>query len=160
MFDEHFWVGVAFLLFFAVVFYFKVPAMVTKRLDERADKIRSELEEAQRLREEAQALFAEYQRKQRDALDTAEEIVRKAKEDSTRIREESEQALQAALERRTEMAEQKIRQEEQRATADVRRIAVDVAIEAARQVLSKEVSGKQAAALIDGSLDDLPKHLG
>ena len=73
--DATFWVGIAFLVFVGVLFYFKVPGMLTKALDDRAKKISDDLEQARQLREEAQALLANYEPKQRDALAEAEEII-------------------------------------------------------------------------------------
>ena len=73
--DATFWVGAAFLLFIAILFYFKVPAMLPGALDDRSAKIAEDLEQARQLREEAQALLATYERKQRDALSEAEEII-------------------------------------------------------------------------------------
>ncbi|MBV1887416.1 MAG: F0F1 ATP synthase subunit B, partial [Parvibaculaceae bacterium] len=107
-FDATFWVAIAFLVFVGVVLYYKVPAIVAKQLDQRADRIKTELDEAQKLREDAQAMFADYQRRQRDALSTAEEIVAKAKDDAALIRKESEAELEASLKRRQELAEAKI----------------------------------------------------
>ncbi|WP_025898178.1 F0F1 ATP synthase subunit B family protein [Sneathiella glossodoripedis] len=158
-FDATFWVAVAFIAFIAVVLYFKVPAMLAKMLDERADRIKSELDEAQKLREDAQAMFADYQRRQRDALATAEEIVAKAKEDAEIIRKESEAELQATLKRRQELAEAKIRQAEEKALAEVQSIAVEVSIAAAEKLMKDNLKAKEAGALIDQSIKDLGSQL-
>lgn len=157
--DPTFWVAIAFIAFFAIVFYVKVPGLVAKQLDDRAERIKNELDEAQKLREDAQAMFADYQRRQRDALATAEEIVAKAKEDAEIIRKESEAELQATLTRRQELAEAKIKQAEEKALAEVQNIAVDVAITAAEKLMTDNIKAKEAGALIDQSIKDLGSQL-
>ncbi len=157
--DPAFWVAIAFLGFIAVVIYFKLPSIVGKQLDDRASRIKSELEEAQKLREDAQAMYADYQRRQRDALATAEEIVVKAKEAAEIIRKESEAELQANLTRRQELAEAKIRQAEEKAIAEVQNIAIDVSIAAAEQLMKENIKAKEAGSIIDQSIKDLGTQL-
>ncbi|WP_169544563.1 F0F1 ATP synthase subunit B family protein [Sneathiella aquimaris] len=154
-----FWVAIAFIGFIAVVIYYKLPAIVGKQLDDRADRIKNELDEAQKLREEAQAMFADYQRRQRDALATAEDIVAKAKEDAEILRKESEAELQASLKRRQELAEAKIKQAEEKALAEVQNIAVDVAIAASEKLMKDNLKAKEAGSLIDQSIKDLGSQL-
>ena len=157
--DPAFWVAVAFVGFLAVLVYFKVPPLIAKQLDARADKIREELEEAKKLREDAQSLFADYQRRQHDALQTAEEIVARAKEDAEILRKESIQELEATLARRQELAEIKIRQAEEKAIAEVQGIAVDVAIAAAAKLMQDGLKGDKADTLIDQSISGLEQQL-
>ena len=157
--DPTFWVAVAFIAFIAILIYVKVPGLVAKQLDDRADRIKAELDEAQKLREDAQAMFADYQRRQRDALATAEEIVAKAKEDAEILRKESEAELQTTLTRRQEMAEAKIRQAEEKALAEVQAIAIDVSISAAEKLMKDNIKAKDAGALIDQSIKDLGSQL-
>ena len=158
-FDATFWVAIAFLVFVGVVLYYKVPAIVAKQLDQRADRIKTELDEAQKLREDAQAMFADYQRRQRDALSTAEEIVAKAKDDAALIRKESEAELEASLKRRQELAETKIRQAEEKALSEVQNIAVEVSIAAAEKLMKDNIKAKESGALIDQSIKDLGSQL-
>jgi F-type H+-transporting ATPase subunit b len=153
------WVLVSFLLFIALLMYFKVPGMVTKALDDRAAAIAKELEEAQKLREEAQAILADYQRRQRDAEKEAEGIVTQAMHEAERFAEEAQAKLQDSLERRTRMAEEKIGQAEAQALKDVRAAAADLAIAAAEKLISSEVSGKKADALISQSIKDVQSKL-
>ncbi|MBL4666131.1 MAG: hypothetical protein JKY04_02045 [Sneathiella sp.] len=157
--DPAFWVAIAFLGFIAVVIYFKLPSIVGKQLDERASRIKGELDEAQKLREDAQAMYADYQRRQRDALATAEEIIVRAKEGAEIIRKESEAELQASLSRRQELAEAKIRQAEEKAIAEVQSIAVEVSIAAAEQLMKENIKAKEAGSLIDQSIKDLGTQL-
>ncbi len=157
--DPSFWVAIAFVGFIAVVIYFKLPSIVGKQLDDRASRIKTELDDAQKLREDAQALFADYQRRQRDALATAEEIVVKAKEDAEILRKESEAELEANLKRRQELAEAKIQQAEEKALAEVQNIAVDVAIAASEKLMKENIKAKEAGALIDQSIKELGSQL-
>lgn len=157
--DPAFWVALAFIGFFAILVYFKLPSLIGKQLDERADRIKTELDEAEKLREDAQALFAEYQRRQREAMATAEEIVAKAREDAEIIRKDSEAELQVTLARRGQLAEAKIAQAEEKALAEVQNIAVEVAIAAAAKLMSDKLNDDQSDALVDQSIKGLQTHL-
>jgi len=157
--DPAFWVSVAFLGFIAVALYFKLPGMITKLLDDRAERIRKELDEAQRLREEAQALFAEYQRKTRNAAQEAEDIVTHARQEAKRHAEQASKDLAELLERRAAQAEAKIAQAEAQAIQDVRSAAVDLAVNAARRVMQQDLSADKADALVDTAIADLRTKL-
>ena len=154
-----FWVAAAFIGFVALVIYLKAPAIVAKALDERADAIRSELEGAQRLREEAQAMLADYQRRQRAAEKEAADIVTMAKQEAESFAAEARAKLEESLARRTKMAEEKIAQAEAQATKDVRAAAADAAIAAATALLADEVKGDKAAGLIDDGIKQLKGKL-
>jgi F-type H+-transporting ATPase subunit b len=159
MFDESFWVALAFLVFVAFIFYVKLPGLIATALDERADRIRHDLDEASRMREEAHALFAEYQRKQRSALREAADIVAQAELEAQRTAAAAEADLQASLARHSALAQAKIAQAEAAAIKAVRDIAADVAIAAARQVLVGQVIGPMATALVDRAIADLQQKL-
>src|SRR5690606_343669 len=154
-----FWVAAAFVGFVALVIYLKAPGMVARTLDERADAIRAELAEAQRLREEAQSMLAEYQRRQRDAEKEAADIVAMAKEEAESFAAESRAKLEESLARRTRIAEGKIAQAEVQAMKDVRAAAADAAIAAASALLADEVEGAKAAGLIDDGIKQLGNKL-
>jgi F-type H+-transporting ATPase subunit b len=155
--DVHFWEAVAFLIA-AWLVWKKAGGAITGALDQRAAKIRDELDEARRLREEAQATLANYQRKQRDALKEAEAIIGHAKADAERLGAQAARDLEAAIERRQRLAEEKIAQAEQKAVAEVRVAAVDVAVGAARRVLAEDM-GQRGGQLIDNAIENLPQHL-
>ncbi|WP_300299543.1 F0F1 ATP synthase subunit B [Ferrovibrio sp.] len=157
--DPTFWVLVAFVLFFALIFYLKVPGKVLGQLDERAAKIKRDLDEAERLHQEAQQLFAEYQRKQRNAMKEAEEIVAAAEAEAKTLVREAEADLKASLERRRKQAEDKIAQAEKQALQEVRATAVEVAIAAAGQVLGQSLQGPAAAAQIDRAIGEVKARL-
>jgi F-type H+-transporting ATPase subunit b len=156
--DPSFWVGLAFVL---VVGYLARPIArsVSASLDGRADKIRTQIEDARKLREEAQALLAEYQRKQRDALSEAESIVAQAKEEANRMKVQAEKDLEHSIARRQSQALERIAQSEAQAIASVRNTAVDVAVAAAEKLITDQMNGDRQAALIDQSIKDLPGRL-
>jgi F-type H+-transporting ATPase subunit b len=157
--DATFWATVALLIFLGIVFYFKVPGMIARSLDERADRIRNELEEARRLREEAQQLLAEYQRKRKDAEQEAADIVAAAEREAGQLVDEARQRTEDYVARRTALAEQKIAQAERDAVNEVRASAVDIAVEAARRLLAGKVDGKVAGDLFRSSLDQVRTKL-
>jgi F-type H+-transporting ATPase subunit b len=154
-----FWVLASFLGFVALILYFRVPALATKALDKRAERIKEELDEAQRLREEAQSLLAEYQRKRRDAEAEAEEIVKLAGEEAERLKVEAREQMREMLARREKLAELKISQAEEQAVADVRAAAADAAVAAAERIISGKLTGKAASELTNRSIDEIGKRL-
>ncbi|AEQ50557.1 F0F1 ATP synthase subunit B [Pelagibacterium halotolerans] len=156
--DATFWAFIALLIFFGIVIYFKVPGFVTKALDSRIARIEADLDEAKRLREEAQALLAEYERKRKAAEGEAEEIVAAAQEEAERMTAEAEAALEDMVARRTKAVEDKIAQAEAQALADVRARSADVAIEAARLILADQVKDN-GGALVDQSIKDVANRL-
>jgi len=158
-FDATFWVGFAFIVFVAVLIYYKVPRMLTKALDERSEKIRGELDDARKLREEAQALLANYERKQRDAMNEAQEMVAYAREEAARERKLAQEKLEVAIGRREQLALEKIALAEAQAEKEVRNAAVEVAIDAATEVIARHVRGERDQALIDDATRDLRRHL-
>lgn len=153
-----FWVALAFVIFVALLWK-KIAGAFTGMLDARANKIRAELDEAQRLREEAQALLASYQRRQRDAEKEAEEIVSHAKEEAERLRRQGAADLEASLKRREAQAVERIAQMEAAAVQEVRTLTVDLAIAASRKLLSENLPQSQQDALVAQAIDELPKHL-
>ena len=157
--DATFWALVALIIFLGVVVYLKVPGMLTKNLDERADNIRNDLEEARRLREEAQELLAEYQRKRKEAEQEASDIVAAAERDAELMAKEAEEKTADFVARRTAMAEQKIAQAQAQAVADVRASAVEIAIAAAGKIVEGKVSGATADKLIKDSIAEVKARL-
>lgn len=156
--DATFWVGAAFVVFIGVLIYFKVPGMLTKGLDERAEKIRKDLDEARELREEAQKLLAEYERKQRDAMKEAEDMVAHAEVEAKREAEAAQAKLEETVKRREQAALDRIAMAEKQAEDEVRTAAVAIAVEAAEAVIRKHV-GAQADTLVDEAVKDLRRHI-
>jgi F-type H+-transporting ATPase subunit b len=157
--DASFWTLVGLVLFFALLAYLKVPGMVGKSLDDRAGKIRDELEQARRLREEAQQLLAEYQRKRKEAEKEAGDIVASAKHEAELIVREAKQKTEEYVARRTALAEQKIGQAERDAVNEVRSNAVDIAVAAARKLLADKVDATVADRLFQASVTDVKTKL-
>src|ERR1700687_4838263 len=155
MFNEpEFWVAVAFVIFVAGLGYLGVHRMIAKSLDERAGRIQAELDEARKLKDEAAALLAEYQRKRREAEGEAQEIIAGAKAEAERLSVEAKIKIEEFVARRTKMAEVKIAQAEAQAAADVRSAAAEAAVAAAAKVLAQETKGKLAGELLAQGLDD------
>jgi len=156
--DEEFYILIAFLFAVAILLW-QAWGQITAGLDARAQTIKSQLDEAKRLREEAEAMLADYQRKQRDAMAEAQEIVVQAQAEAERVAKQAEIDLEAAIKRREEQARDKITQAEVKALAEVRGVAVDVAIEAVRVLLAESLTEARGASLIDQAIEDLPKRL-
>jgi F-type H+-transporting ATPase subunit b len=157
--DATFWALVALVIFLGIAFYMKVPGMISKSLDERANKIRNELDEARRLREEAQQLLGEYQRKRKEAEQEASDIVAAAKREADQLVVEAQKSTEEYVARRTALAEQKIGQAERDAVNEVRASAVDIAVEAARKLLGEKVDAKTGADLFKASLQEVKTKL-
>lgn len=150
-----FWVLVAFLAFVAIVLYYRVPSVIGKMLDDRADGIRKELDEARKLREDAQALLADYQRKAREAETEAQTIIDQAKREAEALAADSRKALVESLERRSKIAEEKIARAETQALSEVRAAAVETAVTAAQEILKTRAAGAVGEELISQSISDL-----
>lgn len=153
------WATVALFIFLGVVIYLKVPAMISKALDARAAKIRSDLDEARRLREEAQALLAEFRQKRKEAEKEAADIVAAAKREAELLLADAHKKTEDYVSRRTAMAEQKIAQAEREAVNEVRSSAVDIAVEAARKLLADNPEIKAGEELFKSSLQELKSKL-
>ena len=157
--DATFWAFVALVIFLGILFYMKVPGMIAKSLDERADRIRKELDEARRLREEAQQLLADYQRKRAEAEKEADDIVAAAKREADQLVTEAHKKTDEYVARRTALAELKIGQAERDAVNEVRASAVDIAVEAARTLLAGKIDAKTGADLFRASLQEVKSRL-
>src|SRR5438270_6516211 len=151
------WVAIAFLIFVGILIYVGVPKMLTDALDARGKRVQAELDEARRLKEEAQKLLAEYQAKRRRADDEAAAIVAGAKADAERFAVEAKAKMEEFVARRAKMAETKIAQAEAQAVADVRAAAADAAVAAAEKVLTESVKGDVADKLVAKGIEDLGK---
>jgi F-type H+-transporting ATPase subunit b len=156
--DPEFWVLIAVVIFVIAVWK---PAgrAIGGLLDARANRIAGELDEARRLRDEAEALLAEYQKKQREAEADAQAIVAHARDEAELVATQSARDLEQALERRSRLAEERIAQAEAKAVSEIRAAAVDVAIAAAREVIAGELDESRSAALVDAAITALPQGL-
>jgi F-type H+-transporting ATPase subunit b len=156
--DPEFWVLLAVVIFLIVVWK-PMRRAVVGALDSRAERIRQELEAARNLRDEAQQALAAYQRQQQQGAAEAQTIIAHAKAEAERIAAQSLRDLEETLRRRQQLAQERIAQEEAKALAEIRAIAVDVAISASRQVITASLDERRRAALIDDAIAALPRQL-
>jgi F-type H+-transporting ATPase subunit b len=152
------WVAIAFVIFFGIIMRVGYGRIVGL-LDKRSEKIGSDLDDARKLREEAQSLLADYQRKKRDAEKEAEEIISQAKEEAIRLAKVAAEKLEETVKRRTQVAIDKIANAEVQAILEVRNTAVDVAVDAARALIADNLDEKKASELIDTAAEELDSNL-
>ena len=157
--EPEFWVAVAFVLFLGVLIYAGVHKTIIDALDQRSNRIKAELDEARRLRDEAGKLLADYQRKQREVEREAEAIIAEAKAEAERVAAEARGKMEEFVARRTKLAESKIGQAEAQALADVRAAAADAAVAAAEKILRDTAKGKVADDLIARGIADVRAKL-
>ncbi|SEH23683.1 F0F1 ATP synthase subunit B [Rhizobium sp. NFR12] len=158
-FDATFFALVGLVIFLGILIYIKVPGMMAKSLDERAANIRSELDEAKKLREEAQALLAEYQKKRKQAEADAASIVASAEREAAALTEEARQKTEEFVARRNAVSEQKIKQAEADAVSAVRAAAVDLAIAAAESVIARKADAATQEALFKDAVGTVQTRL-
>ena len=156
--DPTFWVAVAFVVFVVLVFK-PIKGALIGGLDAKIAEIRQEVEEAEKLREEAQSMLANYQRQQRQAIQDAEAIVARAKEEAERHRAEADEAMKDMVRRQEEQAREKIAQAETAAIQEVRSMSVELAMAAAERLLADRLDGDEGSRLIDNSIEDIPRKL-
>lgn len=157
--NSDFVVLIAFLLFIGVLVYFKVPGMLGGLLDKRAETIRAELEEARKLREEAQELRASFERKKAEVKEQAERIVAKAKADAETAAKQARAELEATIARRLRAAEDQIGAAEAAAVRAVRDQAIAVSVSASAELIAKNLSAEDAAKLIEQSIGTVDARL-
>ena len=158
MFDASFWVAVAFVAFVGILVRLAY-GRIAGALDARAARIENEIEEARRLREEARQLLASYQRRHRDAVKEAEEIVEQAKADAERMVAQAAADLEAEIRRRTELAHAKIARAEAQVIEDVRDMAVDAAVRAAGRLVRERLGEEQAGKIVDDAISELGRKV-
>lgn len=159
VYEPETWVAIAFAIFIGVLIKFGVPNLLFKALDDRSARIKAELEEALKLRKEAEGVLAEYRRKQGEAEKAAESIILNARVEAERMAAEAKSKIEEFIARRTKMAETKIAQAETQALADVRSAATDAAIAAAEAMLVATTRGAAAEALVTQGISDLKAKL-
>jgi F-type H+-transporting ATPase subunit b len=157
--DPEIWVLAAFLIFLGALVWLGVPGLLFKSLDDRSARIKSELDEALRLRKEAEEVLAEYKRRQDEAEKTAESIIHNAGLEAERMAADAQAKVEEFIARRTRMAENKIAQAEAQAMADVRAAAADVAVAAAEAMLISTTRGAAAESLLSQGIADLKTKL-
>jgi F-type H+-transporting ATPase subunit b len=154
-FEAEFWVAIAFVIFVGVLIKAGVHRQLFGALDHRGAQIKNELDEARRLRDEAEALLGEYQNKRADAEREAQSIISNAKVEGDRLTAEAAVKIEEFVARRTQMAETKIAQAEAQGLAEVRAAAAEAAVAAAEKILAEAAKGKIADNLIAQGIKDL-----
>lgn len=157
--NSNFVVLIAFLVFVGILLYAKVPGRIGGMLDNRAAQIKAELEEARSLREEAKALLASYEKKQKDVQDQADQIVAAAKREAKAAADQAKEDLKTSIARRLVAAEEQIAAAEKGAIREVREKAISIAVAAAGEVLSKQMTAEGAAASIDAAIAQVDAKL-
>jgi F-type H+-transporting ATPase subunit b len=151
------WVAFGFVIFVAVLGYLRVHSKAANALDQRQARIKSELDEARRLRDEAEALLAEFERKGAAAESEAAAIIAGAKVEAERLAAEAKVRMEDFVARRTKIAEDKIAQAEAQALTDVRSAAADAAVAASEKILAASAKGKVAEDLLARGIEDVRK---
>ena len=160
LYEAEFWVAVAFVLFIVLIWRAGAHRSVLSSLDSRRDRIKNELDEARRLKEEAQGLLDQYKAKQREAEREAAAILEQARSEANELAAEGKRRIEEFVARRTKQAETKIAQAEAQALADVRAAAAEAAAKAAELVLTDSVKGKTADDLLTAAIRDVKTRLG
>jgi F-type H+-transporting ATPase subunit b len=158
-FEAETWVAIGFVVFVAMLLSIGVHRTIGKALDDRSARIKAELDEARKLRDEAAGLLAESPRKRSEAEGEAQEIVSGARAEAERLAVEAKARIEEFVSRRTKMAETKIAQAEAQAAADVRAAAAEAAVAAAEKILRQEAKGDLASRLIARGIEDVGKKL-
>jgi len=157
--DTSFWVAASTVVFVGGVLYSKAHKKIGEMLDARSDEIRKQIEEAKSLRDEAEQMLTDYQRKQRDAEKEAADMIAQAESDAKILTDEAKGDIEALVERRTRAAEDKIAQAEAAAVKEVQAVAVNVAVEAATAVLADTLKGKAGKGLADSAIAEVESKL-
>src|ERR1700710_662299 len=159
IYEAEFWVAVAFVVLMGVFAYFGIHRTVLKALDHRSERIKAELDDARRLKDEAEKLLAEYKARHAKAEAEAQDIIAAAKAEAERIAAEAKTKLEDFVARRTKTAESKIALAEAQALADVRAAAANAAIAAASTILSQSVKGEVADELLTRGIAEVKAKL-
>ncbi|RGP38418.1 F0F1 ATP synthase subunit B [Pseudotabrizicola alkalilacus] len=157
--NSDFVVTIAFIVFIGILVYFKVPSKITGMLDARAVQIKADLEEARALREEAKALLASYERKQKEVKEQSERIVAAAKAEAEAAAAQAKTDMHQSIARRLAAAEEQIQAAENSAVRAVREEAISVAVAAAGAVLAKQMTAETAQASIDAAIQQVDAKL-
>jgi F-type H+-transporting ATPase subunit b len=155
IYEPEFWVAVSFFIFLGVLFYFGVHKKLASLLDARAALISKELEEARRLRDEAEKVLADYRRKEGEAVNEAEGIIALAAKEAEMLAAETRKSVKEHFDRRMKLAEEKIARAEQDAVREVRSVAVDAAVAAAQILIVEKLTPERAEKLVSESIDSL-----
>ena len=152
------WVAIGFILFILLLVYFKVPGQITKILDNRADKIRSELDEAKKLREEAQSMLADFQKKNKEAEKNAKALIDETKKLAKNYEKEAKSKFDENMERRKKLLDEKLKRAEVEALNQIKNDITDIVFDAIDKSLSNNNINKKASdRIIDSGIKEITK---
>lgn len=157
--DPETWVGIGILIFLGLLVWKKVPSLVAKALDARASQIAQELDDARKLRTDAEALLVEYRRRTAEVEKEVEAIVSEARAEAQRTATEARAALDSQVERRARIAQEKIARAEAQALAEMRALAANAAVNAAEKLIAERLGEDGDAKLIRDDIKNLPERL-
>ena len=157
--SAHFWVGAAFVVFVGILLAAGVHKFAWKALGDAGDKVRAQLDEANRLREEAQALLNRIQADRENAEALSKEILANAEDQAKRMHAEAQEKLAEQIQRRGELAERRIATAEAQAMAEVKAAAGELAAQMAEQVLASRIAGAKSDPLVDKAIGQLAGKL-
>lgn len=157
--NTDFVVTIAFLLFVGILVYFKVPSLLARMLDKRAAGIKSDLDEARALHDEARSILASYERKQKEVQEQADRIVETAKREAMAAAEQAKADLKASIARRLAAAEDQIASAEAAAVREVRNSAVNIAVAAAGELIAQQMTAAEKNRLVDASIAEVEARL-
>jgi F-type H+-transporting ATPase subunit b len=157
--ETDFWEWLGLLAVIAIFLWRRVPAFIGNALDRRAEAIARELESAKRLREEAETVLVTYRERARGAESEAATILNETRAETERFTAEARAQMKTQIERRARQAQERIAQAEANAMAEIRNLAADAAVSAARRIIVARLGDEKASALISGSIADLPTRL-
>lgn len=156
-FTESFWVGLSFIVLILLLFK-PVGRIITSALDQRSHHIQHELDEALRLKEEAQEMLASYQRKHKEIKQEAAEILNFAQKEAERIKQEAHNHIETTLQKRMLLAQEKLARQEQAVIRSLQYKAIDISIDTTLSLLQDSIDQRSARALIDSSIDTIRKQ--
>ncbi|MBE8191486.1 MAG: hypothetical protein HAW64_04635 [Alphaproteobacteria bacterium] len=157
--DESFYVAVSFATIIALFIYLRIPQRILQALDDKTDEIKKELEAAQHLREEAQALLKTYQAQGKQAEKQAAELIANARAAAERQANEATQVMERQIEQRTKQAEERIVRSQEELSKEVRAAITTLAIEAGRELIAQGVSAKEAEDIIEKNIAEISSRL-
>lgn len=157
--DATAWVSVAMLILIGIMIWKRVPQLIGRSLDAKVAQVKAELEEAERLRAEAEALLADYQRRQAEASRDAETIVAHARTEAAQLVEDARRQAEELVGRRTRIAEDRIAAAERAAADELRARAATLSVEAARRLIAQQSDAAVQARLTDQAISELDRRL-
>lgn len=156
--DPHFWLSISFIIFIFILWKAGKKALETA-LDGRIDKIRQDITSAENLRVESQELLAQYERKHRDAIQEAEEVIAKAEKHAAKIKKDADSDLQEIMQRREKQLQERLDRMKHNAISEIQQYAADIAIQATTEIISTTLDKDTNMKLVDQSIKDLGKNL-